>query len=142
MNSNRQTNRQYVIRKRSWIQRYPKIFFWTTASTCLLIFFSRPLYDAFNQTDFVSMPLKKSQQGILENGISEQSQKQIETVSNLIRKVQFRSTSLCKLYIKERLCSFKQLFRRLYKIQKLYYKNSCSNENKNINFKARFKYQL
>lgn len=42
------TRRQtYIIPKRSIIQRYPLTTFWGCTVTALLVFFSRPLYDAF-----------------------------------------------------------------------------------------------
>ncbi|EDV98501.1 uncharacterized protein LOC6568906 [Drosophila grimshawi] len=39
--------RTAVLPKRSWIQRNPRLFQITFLTTSLLIFFSKPLYDAF-----------------------------------------------------------------------------------------------
>lgn len=42
------TRRQtYIIPKRSIAQRYPLTTFWGCTISALLVFFSRPLYDAF-----------------------------------------------------------------------------------------------
>lgn len=39
--------RTAVLPKRSWIQRNPRVFQITFLTTSLLIFFSKPIYDAF-----------------------------------------------------------------------------------------------
>ncbi|XP_034477875.1 uncharacterized protein LOC117784287 [Drosophila innubila] len=39
--------RTAVLPKRSWIQRNPRLFQITFITTSLLVFFSKPLYDAF-----------------------------------------------------------------------------------------------
>lgn len=39
--------RSYKIPKQSWVQRNPRLFAYLLGGTSLLIFFSRPLYDAF-----------------------------------------------------------------------------------------------
>lgn len=39
--------RTAVLPKRNWIQRNPRLFQITFITTSLLIFFSKPLYDAF-----------------------------------------------------------------------------------------------
>lgn len=50
--TNAKTRRQtYIIPKRSIVQRYPLTFIWTCTISGLLVFFSRPLYDAFLRTD-------------------------------------------------------------------------------------------
>lgn len=43
----KQRRQTYIIPKRSTAQRYPLTTFWGCTVTALLIFFSRPLYDAF-----------------------------------------------------------------------------------------------
>lgn len=42
-----QRRRTAVLPKRSWIQRNPRTFSITFITTSLLVFFSKPLYDAF-----------------------------------------------------------------------------------------------
>ncbi|KAH8384638.1 hypothetical protein KR093_003768 [Drosophila rubida] len=42
-----QRRRTAVLPKRSWIQRNPRLFQITFLTSSLLIFFSKPLYDAF-----------------------------------------------------------------------------------------------
>ncbi|KAH8405567.1 hypothetical protein KR215_002914 [Drosophila sulfurigaster] len=42
-----QRRRTAVLPKRSWIQRNPRLFQITFLTTSLLVFFSKPLYDAF-----------------------------------------------------------------------------------------------
>ncbi|KAH8300230.1 hypothetical protein KR044_012013 [Drosophila immigrans] len=42
-----QRRRTAVLPKRSWIQRNPRLFQITFITTSLLVFFSKPLYDAF-----------------------------------------------------------------------------------------------
>ncbi|KAH8421085.1 hypothetical protein KR222_010845 [Zaprionus bogoriensis] len=39
--------RTAVLPKRSWIQRNPRLFQITVVTSSLLVFFSKPLYDAF-----------------------------------------------------------------------------------------------
>jgi hypothetical protein len=39
--------RQKVLKDRSWIQRNPRLFVGLFTASCLLVMFSRPLYDAF-----------------------------------------------------------------------------------------------
>ena len=39
--------RQKVLKDRSWIYRHPRVFIGVCTTSCLLILFSRPLYDAF-----------------------------------------------------------------------------------------------
>lgn len=42
------TRRQtYIVPKRSFAQRFPMVTIWTCTVGGLLVFFSRPLYDAF-----------------------------------------------------------------------------------------------
>lgn len=45
--SNPGRRQTYIIPKRKFWQRYPMITMWTCTTGALLIFFSRPLYDAF-----------------------------------------------------------------------------------------------
>lgn len=51
LDKKQQTNnlrkRTAVLPKRSWIQRNPRLFQITFITTSLLVFFSKPLYDAF-----------------------------------------------------------------------------------------------
>ncbi|SPP75436.1 Hypothetical predicted protein [Drosophila guanche] len=42
-----QRRRTAVLPKRSWIQRNPRLFQITFLTSSLLIFFSKPIYDAF-----------------------------------------------------------------------------------------------
>lgn len=39
--------RKFIVPKRNWMQRNPRLFVGTVTTTALLIFFSKPLYDAF-----------------------------------------------------------------------------------------------
>lgn len=42
--------------KRNWIHRNPYIFSTVFTTTCLLIFFSRPIYDIFIRDDLLPSP--------------------------------------------------------------------------------------
>lgn len=64
MNSNIPQQRKRIeIRKRTFVQRYPKTVFWTSVTTGLLVFFSRPIYDAFFRTEFAPPRLPKGVAG-------------------------------------------------------------------------------
>lgn len=52
MNQNNNYLKRPGVKKLSWIQKHPKLFFWTSLTSGLLIFFSRPIYDMFIRTDF------------------------------------------------------------------------------------------
>lgn len=45
--------RGILVPKRSWIQRNPRAFSVIFITSSLLVFFSRPIYDAFIRTDLV-----------------------------------------------------------------------------------------
>lgn len=62
------TRRQtYIIPKRSIIQRYPLTTFWGCTVTALLVFFSRPLYDAFiREPEFQEIPAERRRDAIRE----------------------------------------------------------------------------
>lgn len=69
-NSKSQTTRTrrqtYIIPKRSFAQRYPMVTVWSATVGALLIFFSRPLYDAFiREPDFPDIPADKRREAIL-----------------------------------------------------------------------------
>lgn len=50
----------YIVPKRAFWQRYPMITIWTGTISALLIFFSRPIYDAFIRKDnFVELKTSK-----------------------------------------------------------------------------------
>lgn len=51
MNNNKP--RGILVPKRSWIQRNPRAFSIIFITTSMLVFFSRPIYDAFIRTDLV-----------------------------------------------------------------------------------------
>lgn len=44
-------NVSYAPPKRTWMNRYPRLFVSVTTTTLLLILFSRPIYDAFIRSD-------------------------------------------------------------------------------------------
>lgn len=57
-NANRRQT--YIIPKRVFWQRYPMTTLWTGTITALLIFFSRPIYDAFFRKDnFIELKTSK-----------------------------------------------------------------------------------
>lgn len=51
----------YKVPKRTWLQRYPRLTVNILTGTCLLIFFSRPLYDCFirDTSDLEVVDLRK-----------------------------------------------------------------------------------
>lgn len=44
---NHDPRRRVIVPKRTWIQRYPRVFVSVVTTSALLVFFSKPLYDAF-----------------------------------------------------------------------------------------------
>lgn len=62
------TRRQtYIIPKRTFIQRYPLTTIWVSTIAGLLVFFSRPLYDAFIREPEIheEIPADQRRQAIL-----------------------------------------------------------------------------
>lgn len=61
------TRRQtYIIPKRSIVQRYPLTTFWGCTVAALLVFFSRPLYDAFiREPEVFEIPADQRREAIL-----------------------------------------------------------------------------
>lgn len=53
-------SRSYKVPKQTLLQRYPRTIIGTITGISLLIFFSRPLYDAFLRpaSDFLPLPEK------------------------------------------------------------------------------------
>lgn len=45
-----------IVPKRHFYNKYPKTFMWGGTVTCLLIFYSRPIYDALFRTEFTPTP--------------------------------------------------------------------------------------
>lgn len=61
------TRRQtYIIPKRSFAKRYPLTTIWTCTVAGLLVFFSRPLYDAFlREPEIHEIPPDQRREAIL-----------------------------------------------------------------------------
>lgn len=61
------TRRQtYIIPKRSYAQRYPLVTIWSFTIAGLLVFFSRPLYDAFiREPEIHNIPADQRREAIL-----------------------------------------------------------------------------
>lgn len=55
----------YIIPKRNFLQKYPKTVVYVGTITGLLIFFSRPLYDAFIRDDITPIEPSKRTETIL-----------------------------------------------------------------------------
>jgi hypothetical protein len=50
--------RQKVLKDRTWFQRNPRLFVGLFTTSCLLVLFSRPLYDAFIR-DYPPVPAER-----------------------------------------------------------------------------------
>lgn len=61
------TRRQsYIIPKRSFARRYPLTTVWTSTIAALLVFFSRPLYDAFiREPEIQDIPADKRREAMI-----------------------------------------------------------------------------
>lgn len=64
--ANRTRRQTYIIPKRSVFQRYPLTTFWGCTVSALLIFFSRPLYDAFiREPEITDIPIGQRRESII-----------------------------------------------------------------------------
>lgn len=63
----RQTERRrsFVIPRRGFIQRHPKLVIYSATTIGLLIFFSRPIYDIFRKPVGPPLPPEKRRETIL-----------------------------------------------------------------------------
>lgn len=55
-NSTKPRRKTFIVPKRTFILRYPRATIWVGTTLGLLIFFSRPIYDAFFRTEFAPTP--------------------------------------------------------------------------------------
>lgn len=63
---NRTRRQTYIIPKRSIAQRYPLTTLWGCTITALLVFFSRPLYDAFiREPEIHDIPVGQRREAII-----------------------------------------------------------------------------
>lgn len=64
--ANRTRRQTYIIPRRPFSQRYPLTTIWVSTVAGLLVFFSRPLYDAFiREPEIHDIPADKRREAIL-----------------------------------------------------------------------------
>ncbi|CAO1433114.1 unnamed protein product [Diamesa tonsa] len=56
MKTDQQPKRSYVVPKRSWVQKNPRLFQGIFITVSLLAFFSKPIYDGFIKDDYPQLP--------------------------------------------------------------------------------------
>lgn len=54
--SEQQPKRSYVVPKRSWVQKNPRLFQGIFITVSLIAFFSKPIYDGFIRDDLPQLP--------------------------------------------------------------------------------------
>lgn len=63
-----------ILKDRPWAQRNPRAFFGIFATTCLLMLYSRPIYDIFFREDYEAYKKRRALEQLAEEALVNQKE--------------------------------------------------------------------